>query len=170
MSVLFEQGGERVTVALLPTHRGFRLRIGEQWYEARLEPEGNGEATLSLDGVEERVFLAREGHRTFVHLRGEHFEIERLDAIGELRHAHAAESGERLEAPMPGIVVEIRAAPGHEVAAGDIVLVIESMKLQTALSVHAPGLVVELPLAVGESFEKGATLARIEPLGTEETS
>ena len=62
---------------------------------------------------------------------------------------------------MPGVVVSLLVQPGQRVRQGDALLVIESMKLQTTLCAACDGTVQELPLAVGQTFQRGALLARI---------
>ena len=57
---------------------------------------------------------------------------------------------------------------GDAVAAGDALLVIESMKLQTTISAAIDGDVGALPVAPGEGFEQGAVLVRIEVPNHEE--
>ena len=81
-------------------------------------------------------------------------------ARGETRTQRGEEI---LVAPMPGVVVEIHVAQGDVVGAGQTLLVIESMKLQTAIASEIAGRVSELPLAPGDGFEQAAMLARIEP-------
>jgi biotin carboxyl carrier protein len=63
---------------------------------------------------------------------------------------------------MPGVVVSLHTAIGRPVAEGDALLVIESMKLQMTIAAPTAGVVAELPLAVGQTFQRGAVLARVQ--------
>jgi len=73
-----------------------------------------------------------------------------------------------LVAPMPGAVGRIAVAVGQAVAAGDLLLTLEAMKMEHA--VHAPeaGVVTELPVEPGQQVEPGTVLAVIEGSRSEE--
>jgi 3-methylcrotonyl-CoA carboxylase alpha subunit len=166
MSFLFRLDEHEYSVAPLREGPRVGLEVDGVRVDAQLEALGDHAWRLLLDGTPEPIFIARDGERTFIHLRGRNLEVTRLDPIARLREARAAEGGQTLTAPMPGVVVEVRTSVGSEVGSGDTLLVIESMKLQTALVANAPGRVDTLPFEVGQSFEKGALLARIESLGS----
>ena len=168
MAFLFETEERSYRVAAVDAGAGLRLAVDGAWQDGELVRNREGSDWLILDGVPERVFVVSEGDRHFVHLRGESFEIRRVDRIARLREARAAEGGEILSAPMPGVVVELRTQEGREVQAGDTLLVIESMKLQTAIVARVAGRVAVLPVVPGQSFDKGTVLARIEPMKTSE--
>jgi biotin carboxyl carrier protein len=169
MTFGFELLQERHAVA--PGYRDgvVELRIDGVPMPARLHrPEGarEGEYVLEIDGraMRETVWIVHDGERIFVHLRGRAFEIRATDPLTLARGEARTQRGEEvLVAPMPGVVVEIHVAQGDVVGAGQTLLVIESMKLQTAIASEIAGRVSELPLGPGDGFEQGAMLARIEP-------
>jgi len=162
MSFLFRYEDSEYTAAPLRDGMRVGLELDGTPVDAHLEALGEGAWRLHLEGSSERVFIAHAGDRTYVHLRGRSLEVTRVDPIARLREARAAEGGQTLNAPMPGVVVEVRVGEGDDVASGDTLLVIESMKLQTAIVAGAPGRVAALPFEVGASFDKGAVLARIQ--------
>lgn len=67
-----------------------------------------------------------------------------------------------LVASMPGLVVEVKAAVGDAVAQGDVLLVIESMKMLHPVSAPAAGKLTELRVTAGAQVEAGTVLAVIE--------
>ena len=80
---------------------------------------------------------------------------------GGRRKAGAAVSGDALTSPMQGTIVRIAVADGDEVAAGDLVLVLEAMKMEQPLAAHKAGTVKGLAAAVGEVVSAGAVLCEI---------
>jgi 3-methylcrotonyl-CoA carboxylase alpha subunit len=64
---------------------------------------------------------------------------------------------------MPGVVVSLQVTPGQRVREGDALLVIESMKLQMTIAAACAGTVEQLPLAVGQTFQRGVVLAQVKP-------
>jgi len=68
-----------------------------------------------------------------------------------------------LLAPMPAAVVSVAVADGQQVAAGDVVVVLEAMKMQHTITAPTDGVVTGLTVSAGSQVESGAVLALIEP-------
>jgi acetyl-CoA/propionyl-CoA carboxylase biotin carboxyl carrier protein len=77
------------------------------------------------------------------------------------RSAGGAVDGQ-LRAPMPGHVLQVMAAVGNAVRAGDPIVVIESMKMELTLAAPADGTLAELTVAVGDAVVSDQPLARVE--------
>ncbi|WEV79690.1 ATP-grasp domain-containing protein [Janibacter cremeus] len=73
-----------------------------------------------------------------------------------------AASGDSLAAPMQGTVVKIAVEEGQEVAEGDLVVVIEAMKMEQPINAHKAGTITDLKAAVGETVNNGAVIADIK--------
>jgi acetyl-CoA/propionyl-CoA carboxylase biotin carboxyl carrier protein len=85
-----------------------------------------------------------------------------------LQGVAAASSGDEVVCPMPGSVVKV-AAPGDRVDLGDLVVVIEAMKMEQPVAAHRAGVVTDLAVAVGDAVSSGQVICRItdEPHGTQ---
>ena len=68
-------------------------------------------------------------------------------------------------APMPGVVVALNVAPGQKIARGETLLVIESMKLETAIKAGRDGIVAAVHFEKGCTFNRGAALVSLQPEG-----
>jgi acetyl-CoA/propionyl-CoA carboxylase biotin carboxyl carrier protein len=78
------------------------------------------------------------------------------------RRGHAsAVSGNALTSPMQGTIVKIAVADGDTVAEGDLVVVLEAMKMEQPLGAHKAGVISGLTAAVGEVVSAGATICEI---------
>ena len=74
----------------------------------------------------------------------------------------AAASGDSLTAPMQGTIVKIAVEEGATVASGDLVIVLEAMKMEQPITAHRDGVVTGLTAKVGETVSSGAVLAEIK--------
>jgi acetyl-CoA/propionyl-CoA carboxylase biotin carboxyl carrier protein len=74
----------------------------------------------------------------------------------------AVAAAEAVVAPMQGTVVKYAVAVGDEVAEGDLVCVLEAMKMENTITAHRSGSVTDLAFAAGDVVESGAVLATIE--------
>ncbi len=67
-----------------------------------------------------------------------------------------------LLAPMPAAVTQVAVEAGQTVQKGDVIVVLEAMKMQHTITAPADGVVAELDVSVGQQVESGAVLAVIE--------
>ncbi|HPB72542.1 MAG TPA: biotin carboxylase N-terminal domain-containing protein [Phycicoccus sp.] len=74
----------------------------------------------------------------------------------------AAASGDSLTAPMQGTIVKIAVEEGQEVAAGDLVVVLEAMKMEQPITAHKGGIIEGLAAEVGATVSNGAVLCEIK--------
>jgi acetyl-CoA/propionyl-CoA carboxylase biotin carboxyl carrier protein len=75
-------------------------------------------------------------------------------------HATAA-SGNALVSPMQGTIVKVAAAEGDTVAEGDLIVVLEAMKMEQPLNAHRSGVVTNLTAEPGATVASGATICEI---------
>ena len=76
--------------------------------------------------------------------------------------AGAAASGDSLTSPMQGTIVKVAVEDGATVEAGDLIVVLEAMKMEQPLNAHKAGTVTGLSAAVGEVVTSGAALCDIK--------
>ncbi len=77
-------------------------------------------------------------------------------------HAGAAVSGDAVTAPMQGTVVKIAVEEGQQVAAGDLVVVLEAMKMENPVTAHKDGTITGLAVEAGAAITQGTVLAEIK--------
>ncbi|WTQ34512.1 ATP-grasp domain-containing protein [Nocardioides sp. NBC_00163] len=78
------------------------------------------------------------------------------------KKAGAAASGDSVTSPMQGTIVKIAVEEGQEVTEGDVVVVIEAMKMEQPLKAHKTGTITGLNATVGETVANGAVIAEIK--------
>ena len=78
------------------------------------------------------------------------------------KRAGAAGSGNSLTSPMQGTIVKVAVSEGASVEAGELVVVLEAMKMEQPLNAHKAGTVRGLALALGEVVTSGAVICEID--------
>lgn len=67
----------------------------------------------------------------------------------------------KVNAPMPGKILAVKANPGDKVTKGQVILVLEAMKMENDIVAPQDGTVASVNVAVGSSVESGETLATL---------
>jgi acetyl-CoA/propionyl-CoA carboxylase biotin carboxyl carrier protein len=70
-------------------------------------------------------------------------------------------SGNALTAPMQGTVIKVAVAEGQQVSAGDLVLVLEAMKMEQPVNAHKAGVITNLAAEAGATLSSGASICEI---------
>jgi acetyl/propionyl-CoA carboxylase alpha subunit/acetyl-CoA carboxylase carboxyltransferase component len=147
------------------------VRAGGQAYRLRVSRSRPRRYHVELDGRSVDVDVERSGRFELrLSVGDESFDVLSVaqgpDYLVEVDGAvHRISGGEAglVRVPAPAMVVAIGVAVGDEVAEGDVVAVVESMKLETALRAPVAGRVAEVFADVNTQVESGAKLIRIEP-------
>jgi biotin carboxyl carrier protein len=143
--------------------RTFVRRDGaEAWREVELERVGDsGLYLLMLDNHPIELYLHRRRGGAVVTI-GRHafdFDVGPWRPPSERTREGAAPAGlVRIAAPMTGSIVEVRCVPGDAVEPGDVLLVIESMKMNNELRSPAAGTVETVAITAGQRVKAGELL------------
>ena len=71
------------------------------------------------------------------------------------------ESGKRIDAPLPGLVVDIKVSQGTAVKKGDVLVILETMKMESSIVSPQDGIVGSIACAKGETVEMGDLLVSL---------
>ena len=75
--------------------------------------------------------------------------------------AGGAAGSVEINAPMPGKILDVKAQPGASVSRGDVVLVLEAMKMENEVVAPQDGTIASINVNVGDMVEAGALLATL---------
>jgi acetyl-CoA/propionyl-CoA carboxylase biotin carboxyl carrier protein len=168
---------------VLPFHRvivrdpayvgdGKSFSVHTRWIETefdnRIEPFVAPEEVPSEDAERQTVVVEVGGRRLEVSLpsgfaaapapAGQKAAKPRKRAGGKT----AAASGDAVAAPMQGTIVKIAVEDGQTVSAGDLVVVLEAMKMENPVTAHKSGTVTGLSVSVGETVTQGSVLCELK--------
>ena len=163
----FEIAGVRHKAVVVHTGSGVEVQFRGRRYKASLHSLGGGEYRIELDGVSHRVWVAARGDGAHVHAGGANWGVRRIGALEEMSGSAGGAGADTAEAPMPGAVVRVEVKPGEAVKRGQTLMVIESMKLETAVDAWRDGVVAEIHHEAGAAFDRRAPLISLEPEATE---
>ena len=123
-----------------------------------------------VDGVEFEVELDQQGDIWTAKVGGETFEITVPDAgpAPKQRRSSGGKSKKsgKVSANIPGKVVTVEVSVGDEVKEGQVVMILEAMKMQNEIQAPVGGIVTEIHCEEGQSIEANVPLLVITPLET----
>ncbi len=165
--VTFDLGPRTLHVAYRMGRRGravAEVALDGEALDVTVGTVGPDAVSLSAGGVTRRYAVQRVGAVTYVDGPDGSSRL-----VEEDRHPVAAEqrTAGSAVAPMPGSVVRVAVAAGDHVEAGQVLVVLEAMKMEHAVHAGAPGTVSEVDVTEGDQVETGRLLVVVEPDATD---
>jgi len=146
-------------VAREGTH--LRARIDGRELSVEFDAVGAGGGTLSIDGRRLRIASARRKDAILVAVGPRTFCFIRAEEGGRPRARGLAAT--EITAPMPGKVLRVLVKDGDPVVAGQALVVLEAMKMETALAAESEAIVKRVVVAPGQMVDHGALLIELSP-------
>lgn len=139
-------------------------------FDNTIEPYAGGAAEAPEAGERESVVVEVGGKRLEVVLPAGLGAVAGAAAAGGAKKpkrtagkkAGAAAGGDALVSPMQGTIVKVAVAEGEVVAEGDLVVVLEAMKMEQPLNAHKAGTIAGLVAVAGETISAGAVVVEIK--------
>ena len=121
------------------------------------EKSADGAYTVSVNGKAYEIKLAGDK----AEVNGTSYNVSVKAGIASAAAAPAAASGEGVNvvSPLPGLVLRVNKKVGDKVASGEIVLVLESMKMENPIAAPAAGVLTAINVKQGEQVQAGKALA-----------
>jgi biotin carboxyl carrier protein len=144
------------------------ISVDGKVYEVDFESvSGQPVYSLIVDGRSHEAYIYQGEDNWQVLLRGRLYTVtpedEREKRLRSAAGGGVAETGEyHLRAPMPGLVVAVTIEEGQEVKKGQVILILESMKMQNELKSPRDGTMGRIRVKAGESVEQKQTLLSIQ--------
>jgi biotin carboxyl carrier protein len=130
-----------------------------------VEALGHGRFLVSRNQLPETgsriAYAVADGTQTWIFIDGRTYVVEGDDRDGNAR-AHATDDQMALSAPMPATVVAIDVTPGQEVAPGDLLVMLEAMKMELPIRAPRAGRVKSVACREGELVQPGVPLVELD--------
>jgi acetyl/propionyl-CoA carboxylase alpha subunit len=162
----FKWGKQITEILLTPDSDHFyHATIAGQSHEVQVWQYSETAISLSIDGHRQHVTVVPgTGSQWWVHSNGYTGMLEWLDPLPEAAHSRNAAGS--LRAPMPGQIRAVNVSAGQSVKAGDVLVILEAMKMEHRIKAPGDGIVTAIHFQVGQSVSADAALLEIRPLGT----
>jgi len=149
-----------VTVFGSPGKRSIQIGDGEVQAASLVEGE-RGEAVVRMGEWTAPIRIAWRGDTAYVRAFDRTFALRVMDPVEQAAQETGGRAG-TTRAPMPGVVVEVKVAPGDRVSKGQPIMIIESMKILTVITAPRNGEVARVHYEQGQSFERNAVLVTLK--------
>ncbi|HVL48117.1 MAG TPA: biotin/lipoyl-containing protein [Candidatus Thermoplasmatota archaeon] len=162
MHVTLTVDGKTFDLYVAKTADVVKVEVDGEIFEVRTEPfQGGVKATVGG----QTFVIGADGDRIAVDGRAAEVRVEDFRP-GGVPGNHAAgaggKRGGRVKPPMPGKIVAIKVAAGDAIKAGQVVAVLEAMKMQNEIPSPVEGVVKEIHVKLGQSVESKDIIATIE--------
>jgi len=131
----------------------------ENEFKNVIPPFSFKQGTADSKAASQKIIAEVDGHRFEVLLHTPE-PIQKRHRVKS--NAITALAGDSLESPMQGTVVKVVKGNGDRVEVGDLIVVLEAMKMEQPLIAHKAGTISKLQVSVGQTVASGATLCLIE--------
>ena len=137
-----------------------RARVGDSQIELRLLASDGRWLTLEQDGIRRRQAYQHDGDRLW--LFGHFGNLELTDVTHEPAGGQNAASSGAVKAPMDGAIVEVLIEEGARVSKGQLLVVLEAMKMEHPLKAGVDGVVRRVGVSKGDQVKNRQLLVEIE--------
>jgi acetyl/propionyl-CoA carboxylase alpha subunit len=138
-----------------------RVSVNGLEFDAVVEPAGDGAVLLTIGGRRMVVRAARSRNGLTVALGPSSFTFSEIASRSSAGRGGAATP--EMTAPMPGKVLKILVSEGDTVAAGDPLVVLEAMKMETTLFAEGAAVIRKIGVMAGQMVDHGAVLLELSP-------
>ena len=120
--------------------KGMKIHTGEELW-------------LDINGRKHKAVATKVGDVWWVHVNGHTMQFELIEP-----GASSADDEGGLSAPMPGKILEVHVSVGQSVKSGDVLMVMEAMKMEHKIVAGSDGVVEAIHFAEGDQVPQGAEL------------
>jgi len=146
----------------------YKIFISTEFYQAKITSIENNKISLSINNRDHTAFASCDNRGSgWLNFEGYQFRLSRKDILSEegvfvSDHSVSGNSKGIITSPMPGKIVKVNCKKGKKIAKGDVLLIVESMKMENNLHAENAGIVDEVNVKVGDMIDSEKILAKIK--------
>lgn len=144
----------------------YKFKINGNDYKVAVDSVENGMAKVSVNGTDYTVELGEDMGTPKavkpVQVAKATYQATPQAAPQKVDPVPVASSATPLKSPLPGVILDVRVREGDSVKEGQLVMVLEAMKMENNIDAHKSGVVKSIPKRQGDSVLEGDTLIIIE--------
>jgi geranyl-CoA carboxylase alpha subunit len=148
------------TIDITSNGQSYTVSTNGQTQHVELLESADGRLDLAIDGRHVRAYVSSEGQTRWVTVGGRTFRLTRKMLSVRSRGGHDGSSD--LAAPMPGQVRAVNIQAGEPVTKGQVLVVLEAMKMEIRLQAPFDGQVLSVDASVGQTVEREQILVKLQ--------
>ena len=137
----------------------YKMKINGEKYDARIKKYKNYQVIVEVNGIDYEIELEKIDRRKTEIARSQKTQPA-LDVV-KIPPKPAVTTAGSVLAPIPGLVLRILVKEGDSVKAGDTVLILEAMKMESEIVSTATGIIKKISVKEGMSVQEGETLIEV---------
>ena len=162
-TTLLSLTGTAFVVEYTQSGNEYDMRVNGHAKRVRLLSEEESAITLLVDGHPLRVHIVNDRQRALAAIDGHVYEFSRAgEKRGPSRQREAGRMNPEIRSPMPGKILEVRVAEGATVEVGEVLLLLEAMKMENSLTAEGAARVKRIHVSSGELVDLGQLLIELE--------
>jgi biotin carboxyl carrier protein len=151
---------------------GLRVKVDDVWHEARLEQIGSSSLyALIVDGHPHELFATERAEGYDIVIGSDRYQVavgargRRPGAIpaGQMLPEREEAGGWVVLSPITGVVTGLQVSVGDSVSEGDVLMMIEAMKMNNELRSQRSGVVTDIYAKKGQRVQDGSSLLLLAP-------
>ena len=167
MSYEISLNGQQESIELLNKDGNLiHISVGDRQYHIDLKEVEKGVYSIILDGISFNVELTTSGNKKYqVNTLYNSFDVEIIDAETKYMNSRKKDNDDDqsfISTPMPGKVVKILVEEGQEVKAGETLVIVSAMKMESEYKVTTDKIVKEILVKEGDNVDGDQPLITLE--------
>ncbi len=150
---------DNIALDVTPDGRLYAIQLDGQAHRIEVLEMSNGRLDLLIDGRHSAAYVSSDGQNRWVTINGRTVVLTK--SSGAQRAAAAHDSSSELSAPMPGQVRTVNVSAGDVVSKGQVLVVLEAMKMEIRLQAPFDGQVLSVEAKLGQTVEREQVLVKM---------
>ncbi len=161
-------GGKIISIAAQKiSDKEILINVGGKEVKVELLYYRNNELILKYEGKKFHSFVSEYRGNIYITIDGFNYHLQVKDSDENYSADNRSSGDEEIKSPLPGKVVKICVDEGAKIKSGDLLIIVEAMKMENNIYASCDLIVENIFVEEGESVNTEKKLMKIKPLSTE---